>query len=49
MLVSSSLFCDNFSQNHVTDFILERTDMPDELVRDAQGEQLFEQTLPQVS
>lgn len=33
----------------MTDYVLERTDMPDELVREGQGEQLFQQTLPQVS
>ena len=37
------------SQNHTEDFILEQTDMPDELVRDVQGDLIFEQTLPQVN
>ena len=42
-------FCFSFSINHVTDYILETTDMPDELIRDVSGQVLFEQTLPYVS
>lgn len=34
--------------NHVDDYILEQTDMPDELVRTVGGKPVFEQTLPQV-
>ncbi|KAK3103748.1 hypothetical protein FSP39_021609 [Pinctada imbricata] len=32
--------------NHVGEHIVERTDMPDELIREGQGDTLFEQTLP---
>ena len=35
----------NFT-NHPSDYILEGTDMPDELIRDVSGQVLFEQTLP---
>ncbi|XP_013400639.1 protein SSUH2 homolog isoform X2 [Lingula anatina] len=34
--------------NHIEDYILEETDMPDELVRDVGGIIIFEQVLPQV-
>ncbi|XP_076448094.1 protein SSUH2 homolog isoform X2 [Babylonia areolata] len=34
--------------NHNNDYILEQTDMPDELVREVGGKPVFEQTLPQV-
>ncbi|XP_064632711.1 protein SSUH2 homolog [Lineus longissimus] len=34
--------------NHQEDFILEETDLPDELVREVSGNSIFEQTLPQV-
>lgn len=34
--------------NHVTDYVFKRIDMPEELVREGQGEQLFQQTLVQV-
>ncbi|KAK3101124.1 hypothetical protein FSP39_001126 [Pinctada imbricata] len=34
--------------NHQGEHIVERTDMPDELVREGQGDTLFEQTLPMV-
>ena len=37
-----------FSTNHKEDHIMEKTDMPDELVRNVQGEQIFQQTLLQV-
>lgn len=39
----------NSSKNHITDYILEETDMPDELIRGVQGVQVFQQVLPQVS
>merc|ERR1712038_830179 len=35
-------------KNHVDDYILEETDMPDHLVRNAAGNTIFEQTLYQV-
>ncbi|KAF6019655.1 hypothetical protein EB796_022018 [Bugula neritina] len=35
-------------KNYVTDFILEETDMPDELVRGVRGVEVFNQSLPQV-
>ncbi|PIK46611.1 hypothetical protein BSL78_16524 [Apostichopus japonicus] len=34
--------------NNPEDYILENTDMPDELIRDVSGEVIFEQTLPYV-
>ncbi|XP_071945273.1 protein SSUH2 homolog [Antedon mediterranea] len=34
--------------NHVDDYIYETTDLPDELIRDVQGQTLFEQTLAYV-
>lgn len=37
------------STNNPEDYILENTDMPDELIRDVSGEVIFEQTLPYVS
>ena len=37
-----------FSDNHKDDYILEKTDMPDELVREVGGKPIFEQTLPLV-
>ncbi|KAL8592646.1 hypothetical protein ACOMHN_026576 [Nucella lapillus] len=52
--------CDGFGQlrayielkvvytNHVNDYIMEQTDMPDELVREVGGKPIFEQTMPQV-
>jgi len=33
---------------HVEDFILERTDMPDENIRNVQGEMVFEEEQPLV-
>ena len=38
-----------FSINHVEDFILEQTNMPDELVEEVSAKKVFEQTSPQVS
>ena len=38
-----------FSRNHVTDYILEETAMPDELVRGVEGVEVFRQVLPQVN
>ena len=38
-----------FSINHKDDFILESTDMPDELVREVEGMTVFEQTMEAVS
>ncbi|XP_076468951.1 protein SSUH2 homolog [Babylonia areolata] len=35
-------------KNHLDDYILEKTDMPDELIRDVGGKPVFEQTLPKV-
>ncbi|KAK7103007.1 protein SSUH2 homolog [Littorina saxatilis] len=35
-------------KNHNDDYILEQTDMPDELIRDVGGKPVFEQTMPQV-
>ena len=37
------------SVNHLSEYILEKTDMPDELVKTVQGTTVFEQTLPQVN
>ncbi|XP_072020919.1 LOW QUALITY PROTEIN: protein SSUH2 homolog [Amphiura filiformis] len=34
--------------NHLSDYILEGTDMPDELIRDVSGQVIFEQSLPYV-
>lgn len=47
LTLSLSLSC-NLSNNHVTDYVLEATDMPDELVRKVNGIKIFEQTSPQV-
>ena len=44
-------FCyelDGLRTNHMEDYILERTDMPDQNVRKAQGETVFEEELPLV-
>ena len=38
-----------YSKNHKTDFILEETAMPDELVRNVRGVEIFNQSLPQVN
>ncbi len=38
----------NLSIDHKSDHIMEKTDMPDELVRDVQGIPIFEQVLMQV-
>jgi len=42
-------FCyemDGLRTDHMDDYILERTAMPDENVRKAQGEMVFEEELP---
>lgn len=41
------IFC-LLSTNHHVDHIIERTDMPDELVRSVKGETIFEQVMGQV-
>ena len=38
-----------YSVNHKDDHIMEKTDMPDELVRNVNGEIIFEQVMPQVA
>lgn len=43
------LFFDVCSTNHKEDFILETTDMPDELVREVGGKIVFEDVQPMVS
>ena len=39
---------DAFRSNHAEDFILERTDMPDELIRNVEGEMVFQEERPLV-
>ena len=41
----SSIFIPTFlfSTNRVTDHVVERTDMPDDLIKDAEGDMILEQ------
>ena len=39
---------DALRSNHAEDFILERTDMPDENIRNVQGEMVFQEERPLV-
>ena len=42
----NTVFC--YSINHHDDYILEETDLPDELIRDVSGTNVFQQTMSRV-